>query len=107
MRILAASLCAALVLTRAEACTVKSAVDQTYFASIQSDGDRAEQSLKVLKQTPSTYRESERPKKVFNADGWPDHVRLSNIEPRFTCTACGRRGAEVRPKFLPARMGTG
>jgi len=28
-----------------------------------------------------------------------DAVRLSDIEPRFTCGACGRRGAEVRPDF--------
>jgi hypothetical protein len=41
-----------------------------------------------------------------NADGWPDHVRLSDIEPSFACTACGKRGAEVRPKFSSARMGT-
>jgi len=33
------------------------------------------------------------------ADRWPDDVRLSNIEPRFVCTACGRRGADVRPNF--------
>ena len=42
-----------------------------------------------------------------NADGWADDVRLSDIENRFTCTACGRRGAEIRPAFGPARMGTG
>ena len=42
-----------------------------------------------------------------NADGWADDVRLSDIEPRFTCTRCGQRGAEVRPKFSQARMGTG
>jgi len=49
MRILAASLCAALAaLTTAEACTVESAVTDKYFASIQSEGDRAEQSLKVI-----------------------------------------------------------
>jgi hypothetical protein len=27
------------------------------------------------------------------ADRWPDHTRLSDIEPRFICAACGRRGA--------------
>ena len=27
-----------------------------------------------------------------SADCWPDHVRLSDIEPGFVCTACGRRG---------------
>jgi hypothetical protein len=25
----------------------------------------------------------------------------------FVCTACGKRGAEIRPKFSQARMGTG
>ena len=33
-----------------------------------------------------------------NADGWPDDVRLSDIEPHLTCTPCGRRGADVRLK---------
>ena len=42
-----------------------------------------------------------------SADRWPDHVRLSDIEPSFTSTACGRRGADVRPAHYLARMGTG
>jgi hypothetical protein len=25
-----------------------------------------------------------------SADGCPDHVRLSDIEPNFTCTRCGK-----------------
>ena len=33
------------------------------------------------------------------ADQWVDDVRLSDIEDRFTCTACGKRGADVRPDF--------
>jgi hypothetical protein len=33
------------------------------------------------------------------ADGWPDDVRLSDIEPSFTCTRCGKPGADVRPNF--------
>jgi hypothetical protein len=37
---------------------------------------------------------------------WSDDVRLSDIEPRFICNACGKRGADVRPHFAPARMGT-
>lgn len=37
------------------------------------------------------------------ADHWPDHVRLSDIEPRFICEACGRRGANVRPDFTGAK----
>lgn len=32
-------------------------------------------------------------------DGGPDDVRLSDLEPRFVCTACGKRGAEIRPDF--------
>jgi hypothetical protein len=44
---------------------------------------------------------------AISADRWPDHVRLSDIEPDFVCTACGKRGAEIRPKFSQARMGTG
>jgi hypothetical protein len=32
---------------------------------------------------------------------------LSDIEPKFTCTRCGRKGAEIRPMFGPAKMGTG
>lgn len=26
---------------------------------------------------------------TISADQWPDHVRLSDIEPDFVCTACG------------------
>ena len=33
------------------------------------------------------------------ADRWADDVRLSDVEPRFVCTACGKRGADVRPDF--------
>ena len=33
------------------------------------------------------------------ADQWPDGMRLSDIEPRFICAACGKRGADVRPDF--------
>ena len=44
---------------------------------------------------------------AISADRWPDHTRLSDIEPGFVCTACGKRGAEVRPKFSQARMGKG
>jgi hypothetical protein len=44
---------------------------------------------------------------TISAERWPDHIRLSDIEPDFVCTACGKRGAEIRPKFSQARMGTG
>jgi hypothetical protein len=43
----------------------------------------------------------------MSADRWPDHVRLSHVEPLFVCQACGKRGADVRGLFAPARMGTG
>jgi len=32
-------------------------------------------------------------------DAWPDDTRLSDIEERFTCRVCGKRGADVRPDF--------
>ena len=44
---------------------------------------------------------------AITADQWGDDVRLSDIEPRFICSACGRRGADIRPDFPPAKMGTG
>ena len=34
-----------------------------------------------------------------NTDQWSVDVRLSDLENQFTCTACGRKGAEVRPDF--------
>jgi hypothetical protein len=36
---------------------------------------------------------------TLDADRWPDDIRLSDIEGQFTCTACGKRGADVRPDF--------
>ncbi|MGM4959827.1 hypothetical protein [Bradyrhizobium sp. 604_D8_N2_3] len=63
MRILAASLCAALAVTTAEACTVESAVGDKLFASIQSDGDRAKQSLKVLDRLRALNDKGKDPKK--------------------------------------------
>jgi len=36
---------------------------------------------------------------AMNADRWADDLRLSDIEPRLVCEACGKRGAEVRPEF--------
>ena len=32
---------------------------------------------------------------ALSADRWPDDLRLSDIEPRLVCEACGKRGAEV------------
>jgi hypothetical protein len=36
---------------------------------------------------------------AISGDRWPDDARLSDIEPRFVCTVCGKRGADVRPDF--------
>ena len=36
---------------------------------------------------------------AISGDGWPDDLRLSDIEPRFVCQACGKRGSDVRPNF--------
>jgi hypothetical protein len=44
---------------------------------------------------------------AISTDRWPDNIRLSDIEPGFVCTVCGKRGAEVRPKFSRAHIGTG
>jgi hypothetical protein len=35
----------------------------------------------------------------MSAARWPDDLRLSDLEPKFTCQVCGRRGADVRPCF--------
>src|SRR6202051_1515324 len=36
---------------------------------------------------------------TISGDRWPDDVRLSDIEPLFTCQVCGQKGADVRPDF--------
>jgi hypothetical protein len=36
---------------------------------------------------------------AISGDRWSNDVRLSDLEPRFTCQACGRRGADIRPDF--------
>jgi hypothetical protein len=36
---------------------------------------------------------------AISGDQWADDVRLSDIEERFTCRECGKRGADVRPDF--------
>jgi hypothetical protein len=41
---------------------------------------------------------------AISAEPWLDEVRLSDLQPRFVCTSCGRRGADVTPNFTPARM---
>ena len=45
---------------------------------------------------------------TMNADLWRDEMRLSDLEPRFVCGACGNRGAELRPDFnWNSRLGDG
>ena len=39
------------------------------------------------------------PSIAIGGDAWPSDVRLSDLEPRFACGACGKRGADVRPDF--------
>jgi hypothetical protein len=36
---------------------------------------------------------------AISGDRWPDDVRLSDLEPSFVCSACGKRAADVRPDF--------
>jgi hypothetical protein len=43
---------------------------------------------------------------AVTADQWADDVRLSDIEPRFVCGTCGKRGADVRPDFDWDKPGT-
>jgi hypothetical protein len=44
---------------------------------------------------------------VVDASRWGDDVRLSDLEPRFTCQVCGHRGTDIRPLFKHARIGPG
>ena len=43
---------------------------------------------------------------LIDAGRWGDDVRLSDMEPKFTCQRPSGR-ADVRPLFEQARMGTG
>jgi hypothetical protein len=36
---------------------------------------------------------------AISGDRWSDDVRLSDLEPKFTCSACGKRSADIRPDF--------
>ena len=44
---------------------------------------------------------------AISSDCWPDDARLSDIEGRFTCRVCGKRGADVRPDFNWSRKQVG
>jgi hypothetical protein len=39
-----------------------------------------------------------------DADRWPDELRISDIEDKFVCTACGVRGADIRPDWQSAEQ---
>ena len=43
----------------------------------------------------------------MDAAKWPDEMRLSDLEPRFICTVCGKRGSIIRSVDAPPKMGTG
>jgi hypothetical protein len=45
----------------------------------------------------SDYRRSH--STAISADRWADDIRLSDLEPLFTCKACGIKGADVRPDW--------
>jgi hypothetical protein len=36
---------------------------------------------------------------TMSGDRWPDELRFSDIEPRFICSAFGKRGANERADF--------
>ena len=36
---------------------------------------------------------------AVNADQWSDETRLSDLEDKFICTVCGKKGADVRLDF--------
>jgi hypothetical protein len=44
---------------------------------------------------------------TIDASRWPDDVRLSDLEPKFTCQVCGKRGADVRPMFAVEKPSSG
>jgi hypothetical protein len=44
---------------------------------------------------------------TMSADRWPDDLRASDIEQRFVCTACGRRGANFCPNFSEGKKSLG
>jgi hypothetical protein len=44
---------------------------------------------------------------VIDAGHWDDSVRLSDLESKFTCQICGKRGADVRPLFEVEKPSSG
>jgi hypothetical protein len=41
---------------------------------------------------------------AISGDRWPDDVRHSDLEARFVCKACDKRGADIRLPFDRERM---
>ena len=60
-------------------------------------GELREQGVRGILVYCADYRRSHSIE--ISGDQWADDVRLSDIEPRFVCQACGKRGADVRPDF--------
>jgi hypothetical protein len=44
---------------------------------------------------------------VINSERWPDHFRLSDLEPKFIGQVCGHCGADTGRCLRQAKMGTG
>jgi hypothetical protein len=44
---------------------------------------------------------------LVDASRWRNDPPLSDLEPRLTFQVCGHRGADIRPLFERAPMGTG
>lgn len=40
----------------------------------------------------------------IDSGGWSDAIRISDIEPRFVCKACGRHGSNIQPDFDQAPL---
>ena len=57
------------------------------FAQLRAQGLR-----NVIVQCPGCAHRSR-----LCADRWADSLRLSDIEPRLTCSVCGKVGSELTP----------
>ncbi|OKO79049.1 hypothetical protein [Bradyrhizobium sp. NAS96.2] len=44
---------------------------------------------------------------TMDGSKWPAEMRLSDLEPRFRCTVCGKRGSNIRSVDVPGKIGTG
>ena len=98
-----------------EKCRRSSAVEQRFCkplvgSSILSAGTKKTNKL-VRYFEPDCFRDFEIGKQMgsaavpFSVGQRPDDLRLSDIEMRFVCKACGHRGADLRPDFNWKAMG--